>query len=97
MDTDGFIAYLKNYYQKKYTLTIEDLLPQCLDITEGLPANCPKPVSTRFEKVDDFLLQWKNSGKLDVQQAKAWSTHEWVTFLKKPTGPFNRIPNAGTG
>ncbi len=82
MDTDGFIAYLKNYYQTKYSITIEDSFLNAWIFTEGLPANCPKPVSTRFEKVDDFSQQWKNSGKLDPEQAKAWSTHEWLHFLK---------------
>jgi leukotriene-A4 hydrolase len=88
MDTDGFIAYLKNYYQNKYTLTIEDSFLNAWIFTEGLPANCPKPVSTRFEKVDDFLLQWKNSGNLDDEKAKAWSTHEWVYFLKSLPDPL---------
>ena len=89
MDTDGFIVYLKNYYQKKYSLTIEDSFLNAWIFTEGLPANCPKPVSTRFEKVDDLLLEWKNSGKLDAQQAKAWSTHEWVHFLTNLPDPLN--------
>jgi leukotriene-A4 hydrolase len=82
MDTDGFIAYLKNYYQTKYSITIEDSFLNAWIFTEGLPANCPKPVSTRFEKVDDFSQQWKKSGRLDRQQAKEWSTHEWLHFLK---------------
>jgi leukotriene-A4 hydrolase len=82
MDTDGFIAYLKKYYQTKFNITIEDSFLNAWIFTEGLPANCPKPVSTRFEKVDTFLQQWKNSGNLDPQQAKEWSTHEWLHFLK---------------
>ena len=82
MDTDGFITYLKNYYQTKYNISIEDSFLNAWIFTEGLPATCPKPVSTRFEKVDAFSQQWKNSGKLDSHQAKDWSTHEWLHFLK---------------
>jgi hypothetical protein len=82
MDTDRFIAYLKNYYQTKYSITIEDSFLNSWIFTEGLPVDCPKPVSTRFEKVDKFSQQWKKSGKLDPHQAKDWSTHEWLHFLK---------------
>jgi leukotriene-A4 hydrolase len=82
MDTDGFIAYLKDYYQKKYNITLDDSFLNAWIFTEGLPANCPQPVSTRFEKIDSFLQQWKNSGKLDSHQAQEWSTHEWLHFLK---------------
>ena len=97
MDTDGFIAYLKNYYQTKYSITIEDSFLNAWIFTEGLPANCPKPVSTRFEKVDDFSQQWKNSGKLDPQQAKDVEHPRMAALLKKPSGLFNRISNAGVG
>jgi hypothetical protein len=82
MGTDGFIAYLKHYYKEKFDIQIEDAFLDSWIFTEGLPVNCPKPVSNRFEKIDQFLTQWKNSGKLDSQQTKTWSTHEWLHFLK---------------
>ncbi|WP_276368010.1 M1 family metallopeptidase [Chryseolinea sp. H1M3-3] len=82
MDTEGFTAYLKNYYQTKYSISIEDNFLKAWIYTEGLPADCPQPVSTRFEKVNAFLQQWKASGKLDPQQTSTWSTHEWLHFLK---------------
>lgn len=82
MDTETFILYLKKYYQTKYAIPIEDSFLNAWIYTEGLPTDCPKPNSTRFEKINQFLEQWKNSGKLDLAQAKSWSTHEWLHFLK---------------
>ncbi len=90
MDTEGFTTYLKNYYQTKYNIPIEDAFLNAWIYTEGLPADCPQPVSTRFEKVNLFLQQWKASGKLDAQQTSTWSTHEWLHFLKN-------LPDSLTG
>ena len=82
METEGFIAFLKKYYQTKYNVTIEDSFLNAWIFTEGLPADCPKPASARFEKVDSFLKQWTKTGDFKPEQAKEWSTHEWLHFLK---------------
>lgn len=82
MDTERFIAFLKIYYQTKFKIPIEDAHINAWIFTEGLPEDCPTPVSNRFEKVNQFILRWKDSGKLDPSQAKEWSTHEWLHFLK---------------
>ncbi len=82
MDTERFVVYLKESYQKKYSITVEDSFIQSWIYTEGLPADCSKPASDRFKKVDAFLEQWIKTGKLDAAQAKEWSTHEWLHFLK---------------
>ena len=82
MDTESFITYVKNYYKSKYDIQIEDAFLTAWIYTEGLPADCPKPASTRLEKVNQFLTAWKNSGKLESQSTKEWSTQEWLHFLK---------------
>ncbi|HEX6226776.1 MAG TPA: leukotriene A4 hydrolase C-terminal domain-containing protein, partial [Chryseolinea sp.] len=82
MNTDGFISYLKNYYQTKYSIVIDDAFLNSWIFTEGLPASRPIPGSTRFQKVDNSLQEWKTSGNLDSKAAKEWSTHEWLHFVK---------------
>jgi aminopeptidase N len=82
MDTERFVSYLKEYYQTKYSITIEDSFIKSWIYTEGLPEDCPKPESDRFKKVDAFLEEWNNTGTLDAAKSKQWSTHEWLHFLK---------------
>lgn len=83
MDTDGFINYLKRYYHTKYSISIADEFINSWIFTEGLPADCPKPVSERFEKVDQLIADWKtNAGQLDRNKTAQWSTHEWLHFLR---------------
>jgi leukotriene-A4 hydrolase len=81
-DTDKFIAFIKNYYQSQFQIAIPDELLNTWIFTEGLPANCPQPVSERFAKVDEIIIRWKTSHHLDLNDTKNWSTHEWLHFLK---------------
>jgi leukotriene A-4 hydrolase/aminopeptidase len=90
MDTDAFISYLKSYYQTKHGIAIDDAFINSWIFTEGIPATCPKPISTRFEKVNASLSQWKNSQTLDRAQVADWSTHEWLHFLKNLPDSLNK-------
>jgi hypothetical protein len=82
MDTESFKAYIKKYYQEKFNTTLEDTMFDSWIITEGLPQNVPQPASTRFKQVDELLAGWKAEKPLDKSLSKAWSTHEWLHFLK---------------
>jgi aminopeptidase N len=82
MNTDEFIQYTKAYYKNKFSITLEDTLFTAWIFTEGLPSNCPQPVSTRFQKVGETLQQWKKTGKIDPTVSSAWSSHEWLHFIK---------------
>jgi leukotriene-A4 hydrolase len=46
----------------------------------GLPAGAPHPTSAAFVKVDALAGEWSGSGKLP--EAHAWTTHEWLRFLR---------------
>ncbi|HEY0652787.1 MAG TPA: M1 family metallopeptidase [Chryseosolibacter sp.] len=82
MDTEGFKSYITNYYQKNFNVTLSDTTFNKWIITEGLPADHPKPSSTKFKKVDEVLASWKAERPLDKSLSKEWSTHEWLHFLK---------------
>lgn len=82
MTTEGFIAYISDYYLSRFKIKLEEDFFNSWIFTEGLPANCPAPISSRFRLVDKVLTQWKQSGKIDKAVTRNWSTHEWMHFLK---------------
>ena len=82
IDTENFIAYIRNYYQSKFSISLEDATFHQWIETEGLPENVPQPNSSRFQKVDQLLASWRAEKTLDKSLASGWSTHEWLHFLK---------------
>lgn len=86
MDTDGFIQYIKDFYKNKFDIVLDDTLFQRWIFTEGLPEECPAPVSSRFAKVDEVIKTWTTASP-DV--AKEWTTHEWLHFLKNIPGEIS--------
>lgn len=88
MDTNGFIQFIKTYYQANYNVAITDVFLNSWIFTEGLPTNCPQTQSVLFKKVDDVISQWKVSQKIESDVAKKWSTHEWLHFLKNLPEPL---------
>lgn len=85
MDTERFVALLKTDL-----LTEEEYSSIGVDnwiYAPGLPANVPVPNSDRFEKVDGYALAFLNETKLpEAEVTKAWSTHEWLRFLRRIKG-----------
>jgi len=47
----------------------------------GIPANCPAPVSDRFDKVEQAYRQMAASQHWDTLLTSGWSSHEWVHFI----------------
>lgn len=78
--TEDFISYLKKYLlnENKEKLNINEWI-----FEPGIPANCPKVKSVRFENVaslvDDFMILGASSLK---EKTANWSTHEWLHFIK---------------
>jgi len=100
MDTEGFIRYIRSYYQEKYNKAIPEETFQKWIYTEGLPEDCPSPYSERFKKVDEVIAAWSAEKPLDKKTSDGWSTHEWLHFLKNlpPTlssAQMNAIDNFG--
>jgi leukotriene-A4 hydrolase len=46
----------------------------------GLPSDAPHPTSEALDNVDAAAGEWLKAGRFPV--ADAWSTHEWVRFLR---------------
>ncbi|PDH49515.1 MAG: aminopeptidase [Bacteroidetes bacterium MED-G20] len=78
--TEEFIIYLENNLLNEYNekLNINEWI-----FEPGIPANCPKVKSVRFENaaslVDDFMFSDARSLK---EKTANWSTHEWLHFIK---------------
>ncbi len=82
MDTETFKRYIGNYYQKKFSISLDENNFDQWILAEGLPENVPQPRSDRFQKVDQLLASWRAEQPLDKSLSQNWSTHEWLHFLK---------------
>lgn len=82
MDTETFRSYISEYFQSKFSITLDRAVFDRWINTEGIPEDLPLPRSGRFEKVDQLLTSWKAEKKLDKSIGQNWSTHEWLHFLK---------------
>lgn len=81
MDTDAFIHFIQIYYQKNFSIALDEQLFKDWIYSEGLPDYCPKPDAQRFEKVDAIMKTWVASGKFGADEKPNWSTQEWLHFL----------------
>lgn len=81
--TEQFLAYLNANLIKG-----DSTLARKIDINAwvygpGIPANCPRVHSVRFEHVDSEVNKFV-AGTLPMQLAtKGWTSHEWQHFLRK--------------
>lgn len=82
MDTERFIPYIKNYYASKFNVNLDNSFFNAWIYSEGLPQDCPVPVSDKFDKVNAVIDAWKNGNLPDRAVTKDWSTHEWLHFIK---------------
>jgi len=87
MNTEDFIVYLKKELIKPNSIDV--------DIDEwiygpGIPDNVPKPVSDRFQRVEETFEGIKN-GEIPSQELTVkWTTHEWLHFLRYIPGGLDR-------
>ncbi len=88
MTTDEFITQLNSKLFEKNNIPINEQLYTDWIFGEGLPANCPQPVSNRFNKVEQVLTSWLGGKPIEELFTpedlieKKWSTHEWLHFLR---------------
>jgi aminopeptidase N len=81
MTTESFLDYLNtNLFEKKGLERPENIYASWI-YGPGLPESHPKPVSDRFDMVDEALNQWQDGIAAELLHTKHWSTHEWLHFL----------------
>lgn len=78
--TKDFLAYLN----KNLLIDIDDSLNIEQWIFEpGIPKNCPKVVSKRFENAELLVKEFIKNGSVSLKNnVESWSTHEWLHFIK---------------
>ncbi|MEQ8908975.1 MAG: M1 family metallopeptidase [Vicingaceae bacterium] len=82
MTTKGFLTYInrelldKNPEWKK-AIRLEEWVYE-----PGLPDNCPKVTSTKFEAVEKQLAAWKGGQLARELETKNWMTPEWMHFVR---------------
>jgi aminopeptidase N len=87
MTTDGFLAYLDSELLKPAGVTID--VRTWVD-GEGIPAMAIVPVSERFALVDEALNAWAAGTAPKDLGTSAWTTHEWLHFLRHLPQPLER-------
>ncbi|HEY0048990.1 MAG TPA: M1 family metallopeptidase, partial [Pyrinomonadaceae bacterium] len=92
--TETFVDYLqknlidKQNPSKNYTMATIMSMVKREDVDEwiekpGLPKNAPQPASSAFRKVETQAQEWLGGNlKTSEIQARAWTTQEWLHFLK---------------
>src|SRR5687767_678682 len=81
--TEEFLSYLKtNLLDKHPDLAAKVPINEWIN-NAGTPASAPKPSSPAFAQVELLAQRWQR-GEVPVAQipASAWSTQEWLHFLK---------------
>jgi aminopeptidase N len=82
--TEEFITYLDSNLIKQDSASRVSLQIEKWIYEPGLPSNCPKIESKRFQNVSSTLKAWTdgnfNASEIDVAN---WSTNEWLQFIRK--------------
>ena len=77
--TEYFVEYLQRNLLANTDL---DLNIQEWVYQPGIPENCPKVNSSRFENVEKALALFYKDNDVDKINADGWSTHEWRHFVR---------------
>src|SRR5690606_806151 len=74
--------YLNTHLLEKNGVAVDTTLYTQWIYGEGLPSNHPQPSAVRFEQVDTERTAWEQGKVATSLNTQAWSTHEWVYFLR---------------
>ncbi len=77
--TEYFLEYLQENLlgKKEVNLNVHEWVYE-----KGIPSNCPKISSTRFDNVENVINEFYINSDVSVIQAEDWSTHEWRHFIR---------------
>lgn len=90
MTTDSFLAYLDKELLSKNPEWEETVNPRKWIFEEGLPENCPKITSTKFETVEAELAKWTNGGEAKAIASNNWVTPQWLHFINLISDTLNQ-------
>ncbi len=90
MTTDSFLDYLDKELLSKNADWEKTIQPRKWIFEEGLPENCPKITSTKFETVESELAKWTNGGKASAINSSDWVTPQWLHFINLINDTLNQ-------
>ncbi len=90
MTTDSFLAYLDKELLSKNPEWVKTIQPKNWIFEEGLPENCPKITSTKFETVESELEKWTDGGKASAITSSEWVTPQWLHFINLINDTLNQ-------
>ena len=82
MTTDAFVTRLRSELLSQNPAWEQQIGVEEWVYGRGIPANIPAAQATRFEAVDQAIGAWDASGDVAVIRSDAWSTHEWLHFIR---------------
>ncbi|UXP32834.1 M1 family metallopeptidase [Reichenbachiella agarivorans] len=86
MTTEEFVEILQRDLIDENTVGLDSTFYQQWIYGPELPANCPQPVSNKFDNVEKALSNWQENHDtvtLDSSYGSSqWSTHEWLHFIR---------------
>jgi leukotriene-A4 hydrolase len=83
MTTEGFLKYMDSGLLEDGSLLKSDLNINAWVYGPGIPANCPRADQERFMRVDSERDKFLNDTPPEKLNTSAWTTHEWLQFLRK--------------
>lgn len=89
MTTDKFLWLLEKDLLSKHPGSKEKINVDAWVHGPGIPANCPKVSSDKFVKVDQELAKFMSGTKASGLKTSAWSSHEWLHFLRHIPAEIN--------
>jgi len=83
INTETFIDYLDSNLFILDTLKKQNIQTNEWVYESGIPSNCPRVVSTRFQKVSSTLKAWADGAfSLDELSVDDWTSHEYLHFIR---------------
>lgn len=82
MTTEMCLAYMDEHLFNEYPEWKNSINIQAWVHGTGLPANCPHTFPERFNQVNEKLKAIQSGYVLRKEDAKDWTTHEWLHFMR---------------
>ena len=82
MTTKSFLAYLNTELLNEKPEWEKAIRVEEWVYETGLPDNCPKVSSTKFEAVEKQLANWKSGNAAKELETAKWMTPEWLHFVR---------------
>lgn len=89
MTTEGFVAHLKKKLLEKDSEKSAKVNLDAWVFGPGVPKGCPEVDSDELAKVTGHANAFLEGKSLSVVDAKDWSTHHWLHFLRSFENPLS--------